>query len=343
MSRYFYRASFLTSIIAVASASAQHTSTRKSTLRHEGLIDAPVQEVWKAFTTNDGLKSWMAPLADIDLRVGGKMRVNYSADGVLGDEKTIENTILSYEPQRMFSIQATKPPAGFPFPTAIKSMWTVLYFEPIGADRTRVTITGMGFDDSDESLKMREFFDKGNAHTLEQLRKKFARGRGAAENNALKVLLQLVGGEWIFENKREDGGIFRGRNMTELGPDSKSLLARGWLGNSSGMSFHAATQIWLEPDTNTVRFQNLDEQSGLATGEIVPIGDNAVSWDWNASMPGGRKLRYRVDMVFADADHYEFILHEVKADGLTTERVRVNYARVSEAPEEFRKIRQTKE
>ena len=30
-------------------------------------IDAPVGAVWNAFTTNQGLTSWMAPIATIDL------------------------------------------------------------------------------------------------------------------------------------------------------------------------------------------------------------------------------------------------------------------------------------
>ena len=325
--------------LAVASASAEPTPNSKSPLRHEGLINAPVPEVWKAFTTTDGLKSWMAPLAEIDLRVGGKMRVNYDASGKLGDEKTIENTILSLEPERMLSIQATRPPAGFPFPTAIKDMWTVLRFEPAGADRTRLIITGMGFGESEESVKMREFFDKGNAHTLELLRKKFAGTRGTNTGDPLKILHQLVGGEWIFENKREDGGVFRGRTITEKGPDSKSLVARGWLGDAKGMFYHSAMQIWPDAESSTVRFQSLDEQGGMATGSIDATSENAISWDWNASSPNGKKSHYRVDMTFADTDHYEFVLHEVKPNATTIERVRVKYTRVSEAPEIYHKLR----
>lgn len=34
-------------------------------------IDASIDEVWDAFTTTKGLQSWVAPLADIDFRVGG--------------------------------------------------------------------------------------------------------------------------------------------------------------------------------------------------------------------------------------------------------------------------------
>jgi uncharacterized protein YndB with AHSA1/START domain len=40
----------------------------------EGVVSAPVSEVWKAWTTSEGLKSWLAPHADIELRIGGLMR-----------------------------------------------------------------------------------------------------------------------------------------------------------------------------------------------------------------------------------------------------------------------------
>ncbi len=32
------------------------------------------------------------------------------------DDKTIENTIIGYDPQHMLSFRVTKAPTGFPFP-----------------------------------------------------------------------------------------------------------------------------------------------------------------------------------------------------------------------------------
>src|SRR5262245_42145053 len=91
----------------------------------EAVVEAPLEQVWAAFTTSKGLRSWLAPNAEIDLRVGGLMRTNHNPKGNLGDPETIANAILSFEPQRMISIKVAKPPANFPFPNAIQSMWTV--------------------------------------------------------------------------------------------------------------------------------------------------------------------------------------------------------------------------
>lgn len=109
-----------------------------SPIVHEGIVDAPLDTVWTAWTTSDGLRSWLALHAEIDLHVGGLMRTNYSAQGALGDPQTIENTILSFEPREMISIKVAKPPDGFPFPNAIQHMWSIVYFEEAGPGRTKV-------------------------------------------------------------------------------------------------------------------------------------------------------------------------------------------------------------
>jgi uncharacterized protein YndB with AHSA1/START domain len=139
----------------------------------EGVVSAPLDSVWNAFTTSAGLESWMAAHASFDLRIGGTMQAVYAPEGKLGDASTIENTILAYEPSRMLALKVSRAPAGFPFPNAIGSMWTVIYFEEIDARKTRIREVGMGFGTDEESQRMRQFFDRGNAVTLAALQKRF--------------------------------------------------------------------------------------------------------------------------------------------------------------------------
>jgi uncharacterized protein YndB with AHSA1/START domain len=147
----------------------------------EARIDAPVAAVWAALTTKEGQESWNVAHAEIELKIGGRMRTHYDPKGTIGDPQTIENTILSFEPKRMLAFRVTHPPVNFPFKEAIQKMWTVIYFEEIAQDRTRVRVVGVGYGDDDESTKLRVFFDKGNAYTLEKLQKKFA---GTAQKSA---------------------------------------------------------------------------------------------------------------------------------------------------------------
>ena len=141
---------------------------------HEGIVEASLEQVWTAFTTGEGLRSWLAPHAEIDLPVGGLMGTNYSPQGQLGDPQTIENAILSFEPQRMISIKVAKAPDNFPFPNAIRQMWSFIYFETAKPNRTKVREVSLGFGTDQESQRMRAFFNQGNATTLSQLQRHFA-------------------------------------------------------------------------------------------------------------------------------------------------------------------------
>ncbi len=157
-------------ILVPALACAQNTASLVS----EGVIDAPVADVWALWATSEGLRAWLAPHADIDFRVGGLMRANYNAAASLDAPDTIENRILSFEPERMLSIQVAKAPDNFPFPNAIYVMWTVMYFEALDANRTQVRVVGLGFDATEESQNMRAFFERGNMATIQQMQRHFA-------------------------------------------------------------------------------------------------------------------------------------------------------------------------
>lgn len=133
-------------------------------------IRASIDDVWNAFSTAEGLRSWAAPLADIDFRVGGKWRANYDKDGTLGDENTIENTILCFDPKKMLALKATGFPANFPFVEAATKTWSVFYFSKIDESKTKVTIVGLGYDESEQSQKMRAFFKPANKYSMDQLK-----------------------------------------------------------------------------------------------------------------------------------------------------------------------------
>jgi len=157
-------------IIAIASAIPVALTAQDDRVVMDVEIDAPLESVWNAFTTTDGLKSWVAPLADIDFRVGGKWRANYDKNGKLGDPKTIVNTILSYDPKRMISLKATGFPEGFQFADVAKDTWSIFYFTPISKSKTKITIVGIGYTDSEQSKKMKAFFKPANKYSMDQLK-----------------------------------------------------------------------------------------------------------------------------------------------------------------------------
>ena len=138
-----------------------------------GIVNAPVDEVWKALTTREGIESWMVAKTEFELRVGATWKTSYSRNSTLDDDTAIHHTILAYDPGRMFSFRTVKYPKGFAFPNAIAKTWTVIYLEPAGEHQTRFTGRMLGFTDDEESRKLRAFFERGNQQTLDSLIKKF--------------------------------------------------------------------------------------------------------------------------------------------------------------------------
>ena len=139
----------------------------------ETIVEAPIGDVWTAWTTVEGMQSWMVAKASIDLRVGGLWRTSYTRDADLDGDAAIHHRILAFDPGRMLAFQTVKTPKTFPFPTAIRQAWTVVYLEPAGDGRTKVTVRMLGFGDDAESQKMRAFFETGNQVTIDALAKRF--------------------------------------------------------------------------------------------------------------------------------------------------------------------------
>jgi len=136
---------------------------------NEATINAPVAAVWNVWTSGEAYKSLGVAQAEVDLRIGGLIRAHYSATGVLGDDETVVNRILAYEPQRMIAIRIEHPPKSFPFKEAWKTVWTVITFTDLGNNQTHIRAASMGFGTDEESIAMRRFFETGNDSTLKSL------------------------------------------------------------------------------------------------------------------------------------------------------------------------------
>jgi uncharacterized protein YndB with AHSA1/START domain len=162
------RAGVLVCLLACGAAEA----AEEVSFVNEGVIPAPIDEVWTVFSTSEGYKALGPALAEVDLRVGGTIRSRYRADGVLGDAETIENVIIDYRAPVMMAIRIQKTPASFPFKEAWKSAWTVMTLTPTD-DGTHLRITSYGYGTDEESLAMRRFFEAGNQQTIETLRRHF--------------------------------------------------------------------------------------------------------------------------------------------------------------------------
>ena len=328
----------------VASLALAPLALAEKVLRWEVIVNAPVADVWRAFTVEEEVEKWMVPNSQIDLRIGGAMLNNYSVEGPLTPETpgTIIHTYLAIEPERMIASRVTVP-EGAPVPKCIEESWGVTRFEPLPGNRTRVTLTSCGWGEGPDWDAAEEFFRSGNQWTLDRLNELFPPPSAADNDRAFELLRSLVGGEWIVENNMPDGSVFRVRNLMTYGATENVILTMGWLGDAEGMFHHGAGQIWREPVTGRVVYQNINEVDYIASGAITLESDDTVLWDWTVTRPNGDVDVYRVTMKFLDADRYAMSIDyrnpETPDIAWTPMISAMEFRRVAEAPEQFRQLK----
>lgn len=140
-------------------------------------VPAGAPEVWTAMTTSEGWRSWAAPVAQVDFRLGGIIETSYNPAAAPGTPGNIRNEIVAFVPQRMFAIRNVQAPPKTPFdvPT-FQSLHTVVLIEPLGPARTRVSTIQPGYRRGEPWDTVYKHFAWGNAWTLEQLKTRFEQG-----------------------------------------------------------------------------------------------------------------------------------------------------------------------
>jgi uncharacterized protein YndB with AHSA1/START domain len=239
-------------LCALTIAGVGHAGDR--VLRHEAIIDAPVTDVWRAWTTDAGITSWMVPHGTVDLRVGGAMRTSYDPTADLDGDAAIVNRILAYEPERMLAMQNVQAPPGFKHVELFRDTWSVVRFEPIGAMRTRLIVSGYGYGEGEEWDELYGFFDQGNAYLMSQLQKVFTPEdveRDSSGAAVLEAMRPMVGGCWRVRYEQEDGSVLRSIFTVREMNGGSHLLAEGWLGDDETMKPHAVSVFGTNPETGT--------------------------------------------------------------------------------------------
>jgi uncharacterized protein YndB with AHSA1/START domain len=133
--------------------------------------------VWEACTTSAGWREWAAPVAAVDLRLGGTIEASYDPKVPIGSPANVRNEIVAYVPQRMLAIRNVHAPAGVPFDAVtFRRLHTVLLLDPVGERATRVTVVQPGYGRGEPYDAVYRHFAWGNAWTLEKLRERFIRG-----------------------------------------------------------------------------------------------------------------------------------------------------------------------
>jgi len=139
-------------------------------------VPAPVHDVYAAFTTTEGFRSWAVPVTHVDLRVGGYMESSYDANAKIGDPDNIRNQILAYVPDRLLVIRNVHAPMALADAELFQRTATAIEFVPIDATHTRVTMTNAGYGAGEAFARLFHNFEWGDAYYLSELRSRFEHG-----------------------------------------------------------------------------------------------------------------------------------------------------------------------
>lgn len=162
--------------------SAQNSTEKRVTstidsLTTEGLIlqqtftvNSSLDNVWNAYTTEEGWESWAVAMATIDFKKGGTIKTNYNKQGEIGDDTTITLHILDYVPKQMLKLQAELTEN---FPTFMKKdekeLYNLIVFEEVGPKETKVISYGVGYKNNEKYKSLMKFFIQGNEQSYNNL------------------------------------------------------------------------------------------------------------------------------------------------------------------------------
>ena len=272
-------------------------------LEQEAVVDAPVAEVWEAWTTDEGIRSWMVPHGTVDLRVGGEYRTAYKAGVDLDGREAIVNEIIAFDPERMLAMRNTQAPSGFPSADKFQSTWSVVYFEPLGATRTRLVCKGFGYGEGPEWDQLYQYFEQGNAFLFNKLKAALEDGpdRDYSAQSVHGALAPFVGGCWRVRKEMDGGGVLRSVFVFKEMNGGEHYVANGWLGDDETMREHGLSVFGTNPATGTAWLWEWLEDGSMMSGPTW-VEDGRVHMDLTLTSPNGDTRAMHGTYRFPDDD-----------------------------------------
>jgi uncharacterized protein YndB with AHSA1/START domain len=159
-------------VLNTSSASAAGERTMQLSV----VVPASRAEVWAAFTTSDGYRSWATPLASVELKVDGIIETSYDAAAKLGSPDNIRNQITAYVPERLLVMRNVQTPTGFPNAAELARTAVIIELEALDTRSTRVTLTGVGYGPGPKFDELFRMFEWANSYSLAELKARFVGG-----------------------------------------------------------------------------------------------------------------------------------------------------------------------
>lgn len=148
-----------------------------ASVRKSVIVPATVEDVWSAWTTTEGVETFLAPGARIDPRPGGAYEVWFFPEAPAGSRGCDGCTVISVAPPKKLSVTWSYPPS---LPelrdTGAKGRVTVELIPASVEGATLVSLVHDGFPEGAPGEKGRVYFEKAWDVVLTRLQQRFRHG-----------------------------------------------------------------------------------------------------------------------------------------------------------------------
>lgn len=160
--------------LILISLAALGAAAQERAIRATVVVPASLDEVWAAWTTTQGVKSFFAPDAKIEARVDGPFEVYFNPYGAPGMKGADGMRILSIQEKKMLTFTWNAPPT---MPEARKQRtYVTVRFKSTGPKKTEVTLYHGGWGVGGEWDKAFTYFEKAWTSVLTALEERFVKG-----------------------------------------------------------------------------------------------------------------------------------------------------------------------
>ena len=146
-------------------------------VRKEVFLPATRQEIWDAWTTSEGITSFFAPKAKIELKIGGSYECYFGLQRPYGLQGSEECKVLAFWPMEYISFSWNAPPEFSE--ERQQNTKVVIEIDRHDESHYRVILTHMGFGEGGHWDEVVKYFEDAWDYVLTNLRKMFEEKRAA--------------------------------------------------------------------------------------------------------------------------------------------------------------------
>jgi uncharacterized protein YndB with AHSA1/START domain len=290
-------------------------------------VSAPIKEVWRAWTTPEGMKEFLGVNANIELKFGGRFEILFSDEPPMGAQGSEGCQVLSFVPEKMLSFTWNAPPTQ----PAMRNQRTfvVLSFTEQGS-QTTVELRHAGWGVGKDWDTAYAYFDRAWDQVLPLLKSRFESGPTKNQNakpketakpdlKPLEKMALFIGGTWRGEVKGPDGPM-KVEFAYKRHRDGKGIVGEGVIGKGSKNPLFVQSQFGWDPVAKAVYYFDTHDSETLYFGHISLDKDDLVfTFSPVGMLP--RVFQSRARLV--DKDTYQSVIRDSAGKelvGLTLKR-----------------------